>query len=822
MLEIGKRKRLLPLERVTVLGAGSGTISVRDGEGREYVRIAARQRVTFRAGGALGTHLVALENASGRIVETATFKVDCKTGIDDRGGRFNELLSMLHRTMIAFNEPRFTVFRGRLYRYFVCWVRDHVHTLKGMKYFDPWVKSGMELYRDSQRSDGMIFDNVYPRPAGPTEWDAILASRNFILPVDDEKIEFRRIPVENDVEYLYVEGIYYTWKACGDDSWMASMLPSAVKAFEYSQKDPFRWSRKFKLLKRPFTIDTWDYKCEAEVRPDEHWVNFLDAKLGVTRFGIMHGDNTGFAASCRYLAEMLEHAGRAPEASNYRKLGKEIQKRLNKVSWNGRFFTHRVPENPKREPDLGVDQSKQLSLSNAYNLNRDISHKQCVSIIREYLRLRRNLPQGSPAEWYSIYPPFPTGFNRVSPPGTYVNGAVLTIVAGELAHGAFEHGYEGYGVDILERLSKMAKDSGGHLHCSLRGVMPQPPRRKFETINLASFANVPFPGKGGMSLAGWRILGDADFRRFPTGRRKFADIPFLVTDPRKNGRKACVGLSPKKGYAAEAAISVGEKARSIYLLHTGVVPSTAGVSVGSVTLVYSDGTKFSQDVTSAHEIANWQLPVLQPASTSRGGPQMVLAWRGKNGNFPPANVFAYGFDNPNPAKKISKIEFAVAKGDSIWFVLGVTLCDKDVFFEFSGKSSGIPDNWGAAAVVYALIEGLAGIKDTGVGYDRALIAPRWEAAEVGSVTATAKYESSGGYVRYRYSYDKKKKRLSLEFTGTAEKFDLEILLPARVGVASASLDGTGKKAEVKRIEKSRYACFSVSGVGVHRLVLSLT
>ena len=199
MLEIGQRKRFLPLERVTVRGADGGTVSVRDGGGREYVRVAAGRRVAFEAGGSLGTHLVALEDASGRVVETATFEVDCQTGIDDKGGRFARLLSMLHRTMLDYRGPRCSVYRGRVYRYFVCWVRDHVHALKGMKYFAPDLKSGMELWRDTKRADGMIHDNTYPRPAGPTEWDIILTRDNFILPVDDEKIEFRRIPVENDV-----------------------------------------------------------------------------------------------------------------------------------------------------------------------------------------------------------------------------------------------------------------------------------------------------------------------------------------------------------------------------------------------------------------------------------------------------------------------------------------------------------------------------------------------------------------------------------------------------------------------------------------------
>src|SRR5690554_4980268 len=118
-----------------------------------------------------------------------------------------------------------------------------------------------------------------------------------------------------------------------------------------------------------------------------------------TRFGIMHGDNTGFAASCQYLAQMLRRAGRADEAEKYEQLSKEIKERLDKLAWNGSFYTHHIPEDENVKRDLGVDQSTQLSLSNAYGLNRTLTHEQCVSIINEYLKIKNNLPYGSPAEW---------------------------------------------------------------------------------------------------------------------------------------------------------------------------------------------------------------------------------------------------------------------------------------------------------------------------------------------------------------------------------------------------------------------------------------
>ena len=61
--------------------------------------------------------------------------------------------------------------------------------------------------------------------------------------------------------------------------------------------------------------------------------------LEKTHFGIFFGDNTGLIAGCRYLAEMLDRAQRGQDAGEMRKLAGELEERLNRISWNGRFYT---------------------------------------------------------------------------------------------------------------------------------------------------------------------------------------------------------------------------------------------------------------------------------------------------------------------------------------------------------------------------------------------------------------------------------------------------------------------------------------------------
>ena len=120
-------------------------------------------------------------------------------------------------------------------------------------------------------------------------------------------------------------------------------------------------------------------------------------------------------------------------------------------------------------------------------------------------------------------------------------------------------------------------------------------------------------------------------------------------------------------------------------------------------------------------------------------------------------------------------------------VLGVTLSDKPVYFEPDMVSAGIPDNWGAAAVVYALVEGLCGVKDRGVAFSKALISPRWIAAGEDKASVVIKYPASNGYISYHYQI--RGNSLELEFTGSLDQSELEVLLPEGKGVSGVKING---------------------------------
>lgn len=827
--------RCRPLDPVAVSGLSSGYLSVRDAKGVEYVHREATPELSFTVSGALGTQLVFALDAEMRILDVSPLVVEYETEIDDEGGSFHRLLGLLWITMHqwwASNLPKYIRIGDKNYKYYVTWIRDHVHGLKGMKYWDHEVKTAIELFADSQREDGMIWDKCKQmcHSEYQTFRDYEFAEGDFVRPIPGNPTRrWMRIPIENDVEYLFIEGLYYAWKACGDTEWMSRHVDAAARAVQYATSDPYRWSRKFKLLKRGFTIDSWDFQSTDDIaRSSTGTVMRVD--LDGSEFNVFHGDNTGMARSLEYLATMLDAVGRREEAEEHRRLSTELRSRLDELAFNGEYYRHMVPENPKVERDLGdTPTEQQVSLSNTYALNRGISHEQAVAIIETYRRIRKEMPASSPGEWYNIYPPFEKGFHF--PPWEYMNGGVSTIAAGELAHGAFEHGYESYAVDILERVLDLCDEHGGYLFNTFKGKLPdEPPKSNYRPISLAALANVDLWGEGAEGVTGWIGAGENDMSGLPVGDNEFAGVQFSVADPAENGRRAVIGISRSAGYAADARIKIGERCRSVFFLHTahgkdvqGWDKSTVayrphgktgtavspGPLIGRIVLHYSDGSHYTDYVHSHRQLERWMFP----APDAVGGHQIRfgnyrIGYQGANRKYDNVGMFVYGLRNPHPAKPIESIELASAETDAIWLVAGISLSDGPVHFPESKVSYGIPDIWGAAALVYALIEGIAGIVDESVAYDTARVAPRWSAAGIATATAGAVVPASGGYVRYRYSAGADE--ITLQVAGSGRKFNLEVLLPDDWDGADIEVDG-GRSGEMKTVESSRYAAVSLSG-----------
>jgi hypothetical protein len=184
--------------------------------------------------------------------------------------------------------------------------------------------------------------------------------------------------------------------------------------------------------------------------------------------------------------------------------------RLNAFLLERKIFTHFIDEDPSVKRNLGVDMQSQFSQSNAYSLNRGLRHDQNVSIIKTYLDLREHLPIGAPAEWYSIYPPFERGFEPHNVKWQYMNGGVGGHIAGELALGAFENGYENYGTDILKKLLELGNKygEGKRIWFAYTGSIPEPPSPiKYRTIDLSAYANMDLWDKSKGASMAWMNSG---------------------------------------------------------------------------------------------------------------------------------------------------------------------------------------------------------------------------------------------------------------------------------------------------------------------------
>ncbi len=321
------------------------------------------------------------------------------------------------------------------------WIRDYSDILRGVKYFERDLTSTVRHFAENQNRQGRIFDYFTTFPEK--------------LPCEKENwTKYVRVPVEADVEYRFVKATYLAWQATGDDGFLQEMIPSLEKALAYTLHHSPYWDKKAGLVKRPYTIDTWDFAYTAG---KYDWLQFqIDDD---TFWGFMHGDNSGYYEAFLIMALFHDHLSKSGLADLWRERASALREAMNQKCWNGSYYTHFVKITPVSIP--GVDESAQLSLSNPVNINRGVaSHEMARSIIQEYRK--RYAKKSGFSEWYSIDPPFPDGIfgDDKMKKGAYINGGIMPMVGGELAHAAFDHGFEEYGTDILKRYYRMIARSG--------------------------------------------------------------------------------------------------------------------------------------------------------------------------------------------------------------------------------------------------------------------------------------------------------------------------------------------------------------------------
>jgi hypothetical protein len=145
-------KTVAPFDKVNVVCLASGTISVKDSKGREYVRMNAAPAVEFIAGGAAGLQTVSLLDKGGRSVSATRFLLEAPTNISD-GGKIRELFDICYRGMISEGTKGVHEFKykGKGYKMYVSWDLDNNNVMNGIQYFDPHGDGLTDLLRETQR-----------------------------------------------------------------------------------------------------------------------------------------------------------------------------------------------------------------------------------------------------------------------------------------------------------------------------------------------------------------------------------------------------------------------------------------------------------------------------------------------------------------------------------------------------------------------------------------------------------------------------------------------------------------------------------------------
>ena len=337
------------------------------------------------------------------------------------------------------------------------WIRDHVHVMKAMRHWEYDLGSFLNFIIETQREDGQFYELI--KQVDDAHWSFVNEDCYVMYPEDN--LSLVRLELEADIEYLVVEGAVYLYKTTGDNEWLSRVLPALEKGIDYITSDEKRWDRERGLVKRPFTIDTWDFTP----LPDTGTNRRIEPH---TPMSIMHGDNSGVYQAMKQLAWLNRRLGNEKRAEEWLERAAKLRESIFRHLWNGRFFIHQLHLN---HDGLDDREAERLSLSNPYDINRGLTNQdESRSIISEYMQRRERTELF--AEWFTIDPPYEKFYHYDA--GRYVNGAVSPFTAGELAKAAFDNGYEEYGWDIISRFMKLVERDGDSYFLYYPDSTPQP------------------------------------------------------------------------------------------------------------------------------------------------------------------------------------------------------------------------------------------------------------------------------------------------------------------------------------------------------------
>lgn len=143
--------------------------------------------------------------------------------------------------------------------------------------------------------------------------------------------------------------------------------------------------------------------------------------------------------------------------------------------------------------------------------------------------------------------------------------------------------------------------------------------------------------------------------------------------------------------------------------------------------------------------------------------------------------------------------------------------DGTIYFLYSpesgmseAKGAG-PSAWGAAALMSAIDEGLAGICNEGCGYDELYFCPRFPVTDYTELRYITGYELSAKKVDVRYVLADNGMRYLIKSPAT--KIRAHILLPAGRSCRQLRVDGKNHRFKTVSVGSSNYVDFELSASG---------
>jgi len=129
--------------------------------------------------------------------------------------------------------------------------------------------------------------------------------------------------------------------------------------------------------------------------------------------------------------------------------------------------------------------------------------------------------------------------------------------------------------------------------------------------------------------------------------------------------------------------------------------------------------------------------------------------------------------------------------------------------ETSTSPDALPtDGWGSSAMLYAFIEGLAGICDHHKRFEKVTLSPRWPAAEIDYAEAQAGYASSGASIHY--VYECRREFIYMKVKAPPPELSMHILLPEDTHASAVRVNKSVCDFKTSKLRNSSYVDFSVS------------